>query len=181
MPRNVPDAILRQLPKNGGVVMVTFVPGFTSPEVVAYEKRAQAEQARLQQTMPSDDAGVNKAMTAWRKANPEPRATLAQVADHIDHIRKVAGIDHIGLGGDFDGITDSGAGPRRRLEVSRAHGGAAEARLFRRRREEDPRPERAARHAPGRARAADLRKQRGPSTATFRDGRPVDDAAPHDQ
>jgi len=105
VPRNVPDAILRQMPKNGGVVMVTFVPGFTSPDVAAHERRAQAEQARLRQAMPNDEAGANAAMAAWRKANPEPRATVAQVADHVDHIRKVAGIDHIGLGGDFDGIT----------------------------------------------------------------------------
>ena len=55
--------------------------------------------------MPNDEAGQKAAMAAWQKANPEPRATLAQVADHIDHVRKVAGIDHIGLGSDFDGIT----------------------------------------------------------------------------
>jgi membrane dipeptidase len=106
VPRNVPDQVLRQLPKNGGVVMVTFVPGFTSPELAAHDRRAQAERARLQKTMAGDEAGVSKAMDAWRKANPAPRATLAQVADHIDHIRRVAGIDHLGLGGDFDGITD---------------------------------------------------------------------------
>jgi membrane dipeptidase len=115
VPRNVPDAILRQLPKNGGVVMVTFVPGFTSPEVIAHDKRLGAERTRLQQTMPGDEAGVNKALDAWRKANPAPRATVAQVADHIDHIRKVAGIDHIGTGGDFDGITEV-AGARGCLE-----------------------------------------------------------------
>jgi membrane dipeptidase len=106
VPRNVPDAILRRLPKNGGVVMVTFVPGFTSPELVAHDRRAQAERARLQKVGAGDATGVNRAMDAWRKANPRPRATLAQVADHIDHIRRVAGIDHLGLGGDFDGITE---------------------------------------------------------------------------
>lgn len=105
VPRNVPDAILQQLPKNGGVVMVTFVPGFTSPAVIAHDQRLSAERTRLQQTLPNDEAAVNKALDAWRKANPAPRATVAQVADHIDHIRKVAGIDHVGLGGDFDGIT----------------------------------------------------------------------------
>ncbi len=106
VPRNVPDQILRQLPKNGGVVMVSFVPGFTSAEVVAHDRRAAAERTRLQQTRPNDEAGVNQAMATWREANPTPRATVAQVADHVDHIRKLAGIDHIGLGGDFDGITD---------------------------------------------------------------------------
>ena len=54
---------------------------------------------------PNDPAAVKAALDDWRKANPAPRATVAEVADHIDHIRKVAGIDHIGLGGDFDGIT----------------------------------------------------------------------------
>jgi len=105
VPRNVPDAILQQLPKNGGVVMITFVPGFISSDVVAYDKRQGAERERLVTAMPNDEAGQRAALATWRKGNPEPRATLAQVADHIDHVRKVAGIDHIGLGSDFDGIT----------------------------------------------------------------------------
>ncbi|HUQ89341.1 MAG TPA: dipeptidase [Vicinamibacterales bacterium] len=84
VPRNVPDNILQIVAKNGGVVMVTFVPGFISQEVADFNAKPEAER---------------KGMTA-------PRATLSQVADHIDHIRKVAGIDHIGLGGDFDGITE---------------------------------------------------------------------------
>ena len=84
VPRNVPDNILQLVAKNGGVVMVTFVPGFISQAVADFNARPEAER---------------KGMTA-------PRATLSQVADHIDHIRKVAGIDHIGLGGDFDGITE---------------------------------------------------------------------------
>jgi membrane dipeptidase len=103
--RNVPDSILQQLPRNGGVVMVTFVPGFLSPEVNAHGKRQQAERDRLRALYPNDAAKVDEEMKAWLAANPEPRATLAQVADHIDHIRKVAGIDHIGIGSDFDGIT----------------------------------------------------------------------------
>jgi membrane dipeptidase len=82
VPRNVPDAILQQLPKNGGVVMVTFVPSFSSQEVADYGKK-DAE---------------------YQKTHPAPRATVADVANHIDHIKKVAGIDHIGIGGDFDGI-----------------------------------------------------------------------------
>ena len=84
VPRNVPDNILQMVAKNGGVVMVTFVPGFISQAVADFNAKPEAER---------------KGMTA-------PRATLSQVADHIDHIRKVAGIDHIGLGGDFDGITE---------------------------------------------------------------------------
>lgn len=79
VPRNVPDNVLQLTARNGGVVMVTFVPGFISQAVADHD--------------------------AKKADGPAPKATLAQVADHIDHIRKVAGIDHIGLGGDFDGIT----------------------------------------------------------------------------
>jgi membrane dipeptidase len=103
--RNVPDNILKMLPKNGGVVMVTFVPGFLSREVNAHGQRAQERQRALRAQYPNDEARVRTEMETWRKANPEPRATLAQVADHIDHIRKTAGIDHIGIGSDFDGIS----------------------------------------------------------------------------
>jgi membrane dipeptidase len=81
--RNVPDNVLQAVAKNGGVVMVTFVPGFISQAVADFDAKPEAE----------------------RKGITGPRATLSQVADHIDHIRKVAGIDHIGLGGDFDGIS----------------------------------------------------------------------------
>jgi membrane dipeptidase len=104
-PRNVPDSILQMLPKNGGVVMVTFVPGFISPKVNAWNKLQTAEQDRLKVLHPTDPASVKAGVDAWTAANPAPRATLSEVADHIDHLRKVAGIDHIGLGGDFDGIT----------------------------------------------------------------------------
>ncbi len=103
--RNVPDNILQQLPKNGGVVMVTFVPGFLSPVVNEHGKRQDAERTRLRAQFTNDEAKINAGIDAWRKANPEPRATLADVANHIDHIRKVAGVDHIGIGSDFDGIT----------------------------------------------------------------------------
>ena len=105
VPRNVPDNVLQMLPKNGGVVMVTFVPGFLSPKVTAWGKLQTAEENRLKQQFPTDAAAVKNGLAEWTKSNPAPRATVADVADHIDHIRKVAGIDHIGLGGDFDGIT----------------------------------------------------------------------------
>ena len=104
VPRNVPDNILQLLPKNGGVVMVTFVPGFLSPKVAAWNKLQSTEQARLTALTPNDAAAVKIGVDAWTKANPAPRATIADAADHIDHIKQVAGIDHIGLGGDFDGI-----------------------------------------------------------------------------
>jgi membrane dipeptidase len=105
VPRNVPDSVLGLLPKNGGVVMVTFVPGFLSPAVAAWNKLQDAERDRLTKQFPSDAAAVTRGVNDWTAAHPAPRATLAQAADHIDHIRKVAGIDHIGLGSDFDGIT----------------------------------------------------------------------------
>jgi membrane dipeptidase len=105
VPRNVPDDILRQVPANGGIVMVTFVPGFISQQVADYGKRETAERARLTAEAGSTPDAVDKAVEKWRAANPTPRASLLQVADHIDHIKKVAGIDHIGFGGDFDGIT----------------------------------------------------------------------------
>jgi membrane dipeptidase len=105
VPRNVPDDILRMLPKNGGVVMVTFVPGFLSAKVAEWNKRQAEETARLQQQFPNDEAARKTGLDTWTKSNPVPRATIADAANHIDHIRKVAGIDHIGLGGDFDGIT----------------------------------------------------------------------------
>jgi membrane dipeptidase len=104
VPRNVPDSILQLLPRTGGLVMVTFVPSFLSPEAAAWSKLQTAEEARLTQQFPGDAAAVKSGLARWTAANPAPRATLAQAADHIDHIRKVAGIDHVGLGGDFDGI-----------------------------------------------------------------------------
>lgn len=105
VPRNVPDGILRQLPRNGGVVMVTFVPQFLSQEVADYGARLQSRMRLLTAEHGTDKAAFDAALAAWQKANPEPRATLAQAADHIDHIRRVAGIDHVGIGGDYDGIT----------------------------------------------------------------------------
>ena len=96
VPRNVPDSILRRLPSNGGVVMVTFVPGFISQELV--------DHSAARRRFGSDTATAE--FRAWRTANPRPGATLAQVADHIEHIRRVAGIDHVGIGGDFDGISE---------------------------------------------------------------------------
>lgn len=105
VPRNVPDDILAQMPKNGGVVMITFVPGFISQEVADYNARENTERARLTAVAGSTPESVARGIDTWRAANAAPRATIIQVADHIDHIRKVAGVDHIGLGGDFDGIT----------------------------------------------------------------------------
>lgn len=103
-PRNVPDEVLKRLPQNGGVVMVTFVPSFISPEVRDYENARDAERKRLRALVGSDQR-IADGLRDWDAQHPAPRATLSQVANHIDHIREVAGIDHIGLGSDFDGIT----------------------------------------------------------------------------
>jgi len=107
VPRNVPDSILRRLPANGGVVMVTFVPPFVSANVLRHEMSAQPTIAQLRQQYGNDSAALRNAFLAWRAANPTPRATIGEVADHIDHIRRVAGADHVGIGGDFDGISET--------------------------------------------------------------------------
>jgi membrane dipeptidase len=105
-PRNVPDSILARLPKNGGVVMVNFYPGFVSPELRARDLERGRQQAALREKFPNDAAAVARELRAWDAAHPAPKATLAQVADHIDHIRKVAGADHVGIGSDYDGVDD---------------------------------------------------------------------------
>ena len=98
--RNVPDSILTRLKKNGGVVMVTFVGAFVSQPVADWEARYGHELA-LAQAVSADTASH---MREWEQANPRPPATLAQVADHLDHVRQVAGPDHVGIGSDFDGF-----------------------------------------------------------------------------
>ena len=102
--RNVPDSVLRMMPEDGGVVMVTFVPGFVSETVRAWGAARSAEDARLKSLNPGDPAAVTAGMQAWTAANPAPRAGIADVVAHIQHVRDVAGIDHVGLGGDFDGV-----------------------------------------------------------------------------
>ncbi len=103
-PRNVPDSVLARLPANGGVVMAVAYPAFLSEDYRQWTANAAAEEARLKSLNPGDPAVVKRALAAWTAANPRPKATVGQWADHIDHIRKVAGIDHIGLGGDYDGM-----------------------------------------------------------------------------
>jgi membrane dipeptidase len=103
VPRNVPDSILSRLKSNGGVVMVTFVPGFVSQKI-ADRSRARASQlADAERRSPRDTAAVARAMAQWDAANPAPKATLVDVADHIEHVKRVAGVDHVGIGSDFDG------------------------------------------------------------------------------
>jgi membrane dipeptidase len=100
-PRNVPDDVLAQLPDNGGICMVTFVPAFVSPAVREWQLGVEAE-ARAAgvdvRGLAAMDAFVGPHLSA------APTATLADVVAHCQHVREVAGIDHIGLGGDYDGV-----------------------------------------------------------------------------
>lgn len=104
-PRNVPDDVLRRLPDNGGVVMVTFVPGYISEEVRTYGTRRAEASSRFQDEAGGDADAFRSMMQRWIERNPLPRATLADVADHIEHVRDTAGINHVGIGSDYDGIS----------------------------------------------------------------------------
>jgi membrane dipeptidase len=106
--RNVPDDVLRLLPQNGGVVMITFVPAFISKEVNGWASRLEAEAERARAEL--NGAEIGPRMQAWTQANPQPFASISDVADHIDYVRKIAGIDHIGIGSDYDGIERGPAG-----------------------------------------------------------------------
>jgi membrane dipeptidase len=105
-PRNVPDSVLARLPQNGGVVMVTFVVGFSSAKRRAWDLEQTAVAARAKAEHSGYPDREKAAVDAWVAANPRPKATISDVADHVDHIRKVAGIDHIGIGGDFGGVPE---------------------------------------------------------------------------
>jgi membrane dipeptidase len=114
-PRNVSDDILRALAANGGVVMVNFAP----PYVSAARNRWQADRAAEQTRFNSPPFGglyigqperAKAALAEWDAQHPRPVTTLAQVADHVEHIRQIAGVDHVGLGSDFDGIPDAPVG-----------------------------------------------------------------------
>ena len=103
-PRNVPDDVLKLLPANGGVVMVNFVPGFLSQAVWTWSADKDAEEARLKAIHRASKADVTSGLKAWEAAHPRPATDVRIVADHIEHIAKIAGYDHVGLGGDYDGI-----------------------------------------------------------------------------
>jgi membrane dipeptidase len=100
--RNVPDAILERVGDRNGIVMVAFVPGFLTDDC----REWMAEQGAFEATIdaPDDSPQWRNELAAWIRAHPRPPCTVANVADHIEHIRDVAGVDCVGLGGDFDGI-----------------------------------------------------------------------------
>jgi membrane dipeptidase len=103
-PRNVPDDVLRLVAKNGGVVMVNFFPGFIVPEGARATKQMYQVARELRVKYP-DEQQFQLALQQWQKENPFPTGSVHTLVDHIDHIVKVAGVDHAGLGSDFDGIT----------------------------------------------------------------------------
>jgi membrane dipeptidase len=103
--RNVPDDVLQITARNGGVVMACFMPGFLTEAERADLEVRDKEKDRLEKLFPDNDSKVEAGLTEWRKGHPAPPpAKLTDVADHIDHIRKIAGIDHVGIGSDFDGF-----------------------------------------------------------------------------
>jgi membrane dipeptidase len=114
-PRDVPDDVLKLLAHNGGVVMVNFYPGYISAARNQWEADYAAEQARYSNP---PYAGLyigqpdraKAALDAWKKAHPVPHATIGDVADHVEHVRQIAGVDHVGLGSDFDGIPEAPQG-----------------------------------------------------------------------
>jgi len=102
VPRNVPDDVLAALPDNGGVCMVTFVPGFVSRACARWRAEA-AEAARQDGVDPRDLTAFARFARAWEEDHPRPQATVEDVVAHVEHVRRVAGVDHIGIGGDYDG------------------------------------------------------------------------------
>lgn len=107
-PRNIPDALLRRIAENGGVVMVNFYPAFLSN---AWNDWDNARTAFAKASgLPASPAGPRStpALVAWEREHPEPRVTVRDVADHVEHIARVAGRDHVGLGADYDGISGNG-------------------------------------------------------------------------
>ena len=125
-PRNVSDEVLDALKPNGGVVMVNFYPGYVSEALYQWNVARMAEETR-QKALRPDRPDLGKAnMEAWVKAHPKPTVTVKDVADHIDHIKQRIGVDHIGLGSDFDGgsvgvvgLEDVSAYPNLFVELAR--------------------------------------------------------------
>lgn len=113
-PRNVPDDVLRELKKNGGVVMVNFYSGFITPEGARLGPETLKAYRELKKQYPNAEE-FKAAYAAWKKEHPMPTGSIHDVVDHIEHIIKIAGIDHVGIGSDYDGI---GSTPRQLEDVS---------------------------------------------------------------
>lgn len=114
-PRDVPDDVLQLVARNGGVVMVNFLPGYVSEVRRRWDADRAAEQARYS-SPPFGGLYIGQpertaaALKSWEQAHPKPQATIGDVADHIEHVRNVAGVDHVGLGSHFDGIPEAPRG-----------------------------------------------------------------------
>jgi len=103
-PRDVPDDVLRMVRKNHGIVMVNFYPGFVSRNVARWQVERAGAAAEFNTPYVGEPDRSKAAMDQWEKQHPQPRATIAEVADHVEHIRKIAGVESVGIGSDFDGI-----------------------------------------------------------------------------
>jgi len=104
-PRNVPDDVLALLPEKDGLVMVTFVESFTSEELRQWYAERSGYRAKIESLYAGQPDIISEMMDEWTEENEMPKSTLEQVADHIDHIRDQVGVDHIGIGGDYDGVS----------------------------------------------------------------------------
>ena len=109
-PRNVSDAVLDRLKANGGIIMVNTYPPYVSEEVRRWGVADAAAKAGADANHPGAPSVAEAEYATWGAAHPKPRASLTQVADHIDHIVRRIGVDHVGIGGDFDGIEDTAEG-----------------------------------------------------------------------
>jgi membrane dipeptidase len=114
-PRNVPDDVLRLVKENKGVVMVNFFPGFITPQGARATRKMLEVARELKKKFADDEAKYREAYRAWARANDYDAGSVHDIVDHIDHIAKVAGVDHVGLGSDFDGIPKV---PRQMTDVS---------------------------------------------------------------
>ncbi|MEU5696379.1 dipeptidase [Actinosynnema sp. NPDC020468] len=104
-PRNVPDDVLERLPANGGVCMITFVPAFVSPRLAQWDENLKEAMAQAGERH-NDLEARDRFAAEWETRNPPPAVTLDDVVAHVEHAREVAGVDHIGLGGDYDGVKE---------------------------------------------------------------------------
>ncbi len=108
--RNVPDSVLARLADNGGIIMVVGLPGFLNEERRQWHARYLAQEARLSALNQGQPDLVEAAMAQWTSANPEPETMVSHMAGHIDHVRALIGVEHIGIGGDFDGMPSGPVG-----------------------------------------------------------------------
>lgn len=104
-PRNVPDDVLKRVKEKDGVVMVNFFSGYIVPDAVKTVAEGMALEKKLRQVDKLSDDEVDREMRRWKAKNPYPRGTIHDLLDHIDHIAKVAGVEHVGLGSDYDGVS----------------------------------------------------------------------------